>query len=445
MALSLQASSAVPLRAAFRQETARDATPASVSFVLRVATTVASPSCDRRGKLTAQRRQWRSLKSNRVSATTAPVDRARRDLLRDEVARGTENGRQAKAFMDAGQLVPDDLVISMVRERLSQPDARSKGWLLDGFPRSPAQAQALMDSGVVPDVFLLLQVPDGILVDRVVGRRLDPHTNRIYHLTFSPPESEEVRARLIQRSDDTEEKALARVEVYKQHVTHVVNAYREKLVEVNGHRGKHEVFADISSALDKARADKKPPFPFFPTLLHPSLVNPPTCAPPLLLPHLCLNLVSPLPPCTRALVRLCMQQTAAPAAEEGTWRGMPTRLNDIPHSREIRQYFYDDACSAAVNAVAAGKQRIKLECLIPELNPQMVSLTSQPLHCQSSLTSQPLHCQSSLTSQPLQALTLHPLLFSHPFSGLCSQLLLPPNRSPHQPTHPTLPALHRTL
>ncbi|CAI7896830.1 unnamed protein product, partial [Closterium sp. NIES-53] len=342
MALSLQASSAVPLRAAFRQETARDATPASVSFVLRVATTVASPSCDRRGKLTAQRRQWRSLKVAASSAATtaepaveestvlrviisgAPASGkgtqceeivkkyglahiSTGDLLRDEVARGTENGRQAKAFMDAGQLVPDDLVISMVRERLSQPDARSKGWLLDGFPRSPAQAQALMDSGVVPDVFLLLQVPDGILVDRVVGRRLDPHTNRIYHLTFSPPESEEVRARLIQRSDDTEEKALARVEVYKQHVTHVVNAYREKLVEVNGHRGKHEVFADISSALDKARADK----------------------------------------------------TAAPAAEEGTWRGMPTRLNDIPHSREIRQYFYDDACSAAVNAVAAGKQRIK--------------------------------------------------------------------------------------
>ncbi|CAI5485081.1 unnamed protein product [Closterium sp. Yama58-4] len=355
MALSLQASSAVPLRAAFRQEHARDATSASVAFVPRVATTDISPSCVRRGKATAQRRQWRSLKVAASSSTTtaepavedssvlrviisgAPASGkgtqceeivkkyglthiSTGDLLRDEVARGTENGRQAKAFMDAGQLVPDELVISMVRERLSQPDAQSKGWLLDGFPRSPAQAQALMDAGVVPDVFLLLQVPDSILVERVVGRRLDPHTNRIYHLTFSPPESEEVRARLIQRSDDTEEKALARVEVYKQHVVHVVNAYREKLVEVDGHRGKHEVFADISSALDKASADK---------------------------------------------------QAAAPTAGEGEWRGMPTRLNDIPHSREIRQYFYDDACSAAVNAVAAGKQRIKLECLIPELNPQM--------------------------------------------------------------------------
>ncbi|CAI7834882.1 unnamed protein product [Closterium sp. NIES-54] len=148
MALSLQASSAVPLRAAFRQETARDATPASVSFVLRVATTVASPSCDRRGKLTAQRRQWRSLKVAASSAATtaepaveestvlrviisgAPASGkgtqceeivkkyglahiSTGDLLRDEVARGTENGRQAKAFMDAGQLVPDDLVISV--------------------------------------------------------------------------------------------------------------------------------------------------------------------------------------------------------------------------------------------------------------------------------------------------------------------------------------------
>ncbi|GJP74414.1 hypothetical protein CLOP_g4997 [Closterium sp. NIES-67] len=353
MALSLQTSSAVPLRAAFSQDSARDATSVSAAFALRAATTRGSQSCVRAGNATAQRQQWRSLKVAASSATTAEpaVEEASvlrviisgapasgkgtqceeivkkyglahistGDLLRDEVARGTESGRQAKAFMDAGQLVPDQLVIDMVRARLSHPDAQHKGWLLDGFPRSPAQAQALEEVGVVPDVFLLLQVPDSILVDRVVGRRLDPETNRIYHLTFSPPESQEVSARLIQRSDDTEEKALARVEVYKQHVTHVVNAYREKLVEVDGNRGKHEVFADITSALDKAKTDK----------------------------------------------------AAAAGAGSEAWRGMPTRLNDIPHSREIRQYFYDDACAAAVSAVEAGKQRIKLECLIPELNPQM--------------------------------------------------------------------------
>ncbi|GJP40316.1 hypothetical protein CLOM_g24595 [Closterium sp. NIES-68] len=354
MALSLQTSSAVPLRAAFSQDSARDATSVSAAFALRAATTRGSQSCVRAGNATAQRQQWRSLKVAASSATTAEpaVEEASvlrviisgapasgkgtqceeivkkyglahistGDLLRDEVARGTESGRQAKAFMDAGQLVPDQLVIDMVRARLSHPDTQHKGWLLDGFPRSPAQAQALEEAGVVPDVFLLLQVPDSILVDRVVGRRLDPETNRIYHLTFSPPESQEVSARLIQRSDDTEEKALARVEVYKQHVTHVVNAYREKLVEVDGNRGKHEVFADITSALDKAKTDK---------------------------------------------------QAAAAGAGSEAWRGMPTRLNDIPHSREIRQYFYDDACAAAVSAVEAGKQRIKLECLIPELNPQM--------------------------------------------------------------------------
>ncbi|CAI5534496.1 unnamed protein product [Closterium sp. Naga37s-1] len=324
------------------------------------------------------------------------------DLLRDEVACDTENGRQAKAFMDAGQLVPDDLVISMVQARLSQPDARTKGWLLDGFPRSPAQAQALMDAGVVPDVFLLLQVPDSILVERVVGRRLDPHTNRIYHLTFSPPESEEVRARLIQRSDDTEEKALARVEVYKKHVTHVVNAYREKLVEVNGHRGKHEVFADISSALDKARADK---------------------------------------------------EGAPAAAEEGTWRGMPTRLNDIPHSREIRQYFYDDACSAAVNAVAAGKQRIKIfslqfplaRLIISKPSPSIPSSCRTPFLASTSLN--PSFPRTVLLSNLLTPHSLHCIAHCSPVDhSLCrSHPMCHSPLPPHVPlTAPTPCATHRS-
>ncbi|XP_040368790.1 adenylate kinase 2, chloroplastic isoform X2 [Rosa chinensis] len=94
----------------------------------------------------------------------------------------------------------------MVKERLLQPDSREKGWLLDGYPRSSSQAIALKEFGFEPDLFILLDVPEEILVDRVVGRRLDPVTGKIYHLKYSPPETPEIAARLTQRFDDTEEK-----------------------------------------------------------------------------------------------------------------------------------------------------------------------------------------------------------------------------------------------
>ncbi|VAI76472.1 unnamed protein product [Triticum turgidum subsp. durum] len=128
------------------------------------------------------------------------------DLLRAEIATGTDNGKQAKEFMEKGQLVPDEIVVNMVKGRLLQPDAQEKGWLLDGYPRSYSQAMALETLGIRPDIFILLDVPDELLVERVVGRRLDPETGKIYHLKYSPPENEEIASRLTQRFDDTEEK-----------------------------------------------------------------------------------------------------------------------------------------------------------------------------------------------------------------------------------------------
>lgn len=127
------------------------------------------------------------------------------DLLRAEIAAGTENGRRAKEYMDKGQLVPNEIVVTMVKERLMCPDSQEKGWLLDGYPRSLSQAVALKE--FQPNLFILLEVPEEILVERVVGRRLDPVTGRIYHLKYSPPETDEIAARLTQRFDDTEEKA----------------------------------------------------------------------------------------------------------------------------------------------------------------------------------------------------------------------------------------------
>ena len=116
-------------------------------------------------------------------------------MLRAAVKEGTELGKQAQAVMEAGQLVPDELIIGVVVDRLNQSDCVEKGWLLDGFPRTKPQADALSAAGMVPDCFLLLDVPQEVLVERVTGRRTDPETGKIYHLTFNPPENEEIAAR----------------------------------------------------------------------------------------------------------------------------------------------------------------------------------------------------------------------------------------------------------
>ncbi|KAG1667411.1 hypothetical protein FOA52_004828 [Chlamydomonas sp. UWO 241] len=179
------------------------------------------------------------------------------DLLREEVKNGTKAGKGAKEFMDAGKLVPDWVVVNMVKERLAQPDCQSTGWLLDGYPRSASQAEAIEKEDIRPDVFLLVNVPDEILVERVVGRRLDPTTGAIYHLKFKPPPAEVV-PRLVQRSDDTEEKCVVRLQTYHSHVDAVIGYYKNVLVEVDGNRSMDTVFSNITTVLDSVKAGKEP-------------------------------------------------------------------------------------------------------------------------------------------------------------------------------------------
>jgi adenylate kinase len=179
------------------------------------------------------------------------------DLLREQVALGTPEGKRAKEFMDAGALVPDEVVVDMVKSRLAQDDAVERGWLLDGYPRSGSQAEAIEREGIRPDIFLLLEVPDELLVERVVGRRMDPQTGAIYHLKYNPPPAEAV-SRLVQRSDDTEEKAVARLETHHRNVDAVMGYYADKCVPIKGDRGMAEVFGSIETALDavlEARGD----------------------------------------------------------------------------------------------------------------------------------------------------------------------------------------------
>mmetsp|Transcript_29459 Transcript_29459/g.80947 ORF Transcript_29459/g.80947 Transcript_29459/m.80947 type:complete len:295 (-) Transcript_29459:619-1503(-) len=172
------------------------------------------------------------------------------DMLRAAVAAGTEVGKLAREFMDSGKLVPDEVIIGVVRDRLAEEDCVQQGWLLDGFPRTPAQAEALAEAGVSADCFVFLNVPDEVLIERVVGRRTDPKTGKIYHMTFSPPEDEEVKARLVQRSDDTEEKAKVRLEQFYANVDAVKDSYEDIMVTVDGNRPRTDVSDDIFSAID---------------------------------------------------------------------------------------------------------------------------------------------------------------------------------------------------
>ena len=132
---------------------------------------------------------------------------------------------------------------------MDEDDCNSKGWLLDGFPRTEAQAQALADAGISGDCFIMLNVPDEVLVERVVGRRTDPVTGDIYHMTFSPPTDPEVVARLDQRSDDTEEKVKVRLEQYHANVEAVKGSYTDITVEIDGIGKPDEVFKAIEKAV----------------------------------------------------------------------------------------------------------------------------------------------------------------------------------------------------
>ncbi|KAG6495201.1 hypothetical protein ZIOFF_042993 [Zingiber officinale] len=178
------------------------------------------------------------------------------DLLREEIAAGTEKGKRAKEYMEKGLLVPSEIVVMMVKDRLLQPDAQEKGWLLDGYPRSLEQAKALEELGIRPDIFILLDVSEENLVERVVGRRLDPETGKIYHLKYSPPENEEIAARLTQRFDDTEEKVKLRLQTHHQNVEDVLSTYEDVIVRIKGDAAKENVFAEIDKVLSSVKEKK---------------------------------------------------------------------------------------------------------------------------------------------------------------------------------------------
>jgi adenylate kinase len=151
------------------------------------------------------------------------------DMLRAAVAAGTELGKAARHLMDAGQLVPDQLIIDLVRERLAQPDC-AHGYLFDGFPRTIAQADALRTAGVRLDFVLEIAVPDDEVVERISGRRSHPSSGRTYHIKFNPPKVDGVDditgEALVQRADDAEATVLRRLAVYHEQTAQLAGYYR---------------------------------------------------------------------------------------------------------------------------------------------------------------------------------------------------------------------------
>src|SRR5262249_2437569 len=152
------------------------------------------------------------------------------DMLRTAVKDGTAMGKEADRYMKAGQLVPDEVVIGMILERIKRPDCAA-GFMLDGFPRTRPQAEALdkalAAAGVPPDAAVLIEVPDQLLEERTVGRRSDPETGTIYHLKYNPPPPE-VAGRLVHRKDDTVEAVKTRMAKYHSETAPIIPFYLDK-------------------------------------------------------------------------------------------------------------------------------------------------------------------------------------------------------------------------
>jgi adenylate kinase len=185
------------------------------------------------------------------------------DMLREALAKGTRLGLEAKQYMQSGALVPDDVVIGLVGERLDQPDA-GNGWVLDGFPRTVAQAEALdrllSKRGADIERVLFFEVTRDELLRRLTGRRVCPVCAATYHLVSAPPTRPGVcdrcGAALEQRADDAETAVAKRLDVYRTQTTPLLDYYRDRgvLSDINGEGPMAAVAAEIRRALKERRA-----------------------------------------------------------------------------------------------------------------------------------------------------------------------------------------------
>lgn len=172
------------------------------------------------------------------------------DMLRAAVKDGTDLGLEAKKFMDAGGLVPDTVIIGLVKERINQDDC-SNGFLFDGFPRTIPQANALNDAGVDIDYVIEIDVNDEEIIKRLSGRRVHPESGRTYHVLFNTPKVEGIDdvsgEPLVQRDDDKEETIKKRLEVYHEQTELLIGYYSDLARTLTGHAPKYKKFKGIGS------------------------------------------------------------------------------------------------------------------------------------------------------------------------------------------------------
>jgi adenylate kinase len=185
------------------------------------------------------------------------------DMLRAALKEGTELGLKAKEYMDAGKLVPDDVIIGLVKERIKEPDCES-GFLFDGFPRTIPQADAMKEAGVPIEAVVDIDVPDEEIIKRMSGRRVHLASGRTYHVVFNPPKEEgkddETGEPLIQRDDDQEETVRKRLEVYHAQTEPLVSYYQDweksgesaapQYIRIDGVGKVDQIRDQIFSALD---------------------------------------------------------------------------------------------------------------------------------------------------------------------------------------------------
>ena len=158
------------------------------------------------------------------------------DMLRAAIKAGTEMGKMAKAAMDSGQLVTDEIIIGLVKDRIAEDDCKN-GYLLDGFPRTLPQADAVTSAGIAIDAVIEIAVDDSVIVKRMSGRRAHLASGRTYHLEYNPPKvagkDDETGEELVQRPDDKEDVVLDRLKVYHELTEPLVAYYKNQAKEVS--------------------------------------------------------------------------------------------------------------------------------------------------------------------------------------------------------------------
>lgn len=182
------------------------------------------------------------------------------DMLRAAIKAGTELGLEAKKIMDEGKLVSDELIIGLVKERIAQPDCE-RGFLLDGFPRTIPQADAMQEHGIKVDHVIEFDVADDVIVSRMAGRRVHPASGRVYHIQHNPPKADgkdDITGEdLVVRPDDQEDTVRKRLAIYHEQTKPLVDYYRQQAEKghcayhkIDGTRPVEQVSAELGKLLD---------------------------------------------------------------------------------------------------------------------------------------------------------------------------------------------------